>query len=790
MRLNTRPFASKLVTGLVVAALTGSNVAAAESNQATELLEEVVVTAQNRVENVQRVPIAITVVSAEKIAEAGFSSMNDMAKIAPAVQITNDNSAVRVTVRGVGTNSSDEAQDTSVVVNIDGEYINRPQVLAVSLFDLERVEVLRGPQGTLYGRNSTGGAINFITRKPGDKLAFNGNASFGNYGATNVDAGVDVPLGEIGGIRLSGIYADHDGYFSHPAAAIGPPNAPLASSPAARSGSEKNSAGRASLSLNPTAALTVNLAFEYGKRDYVNPAVGSADLNSGGRGPTGPGCNAAGFVRVAPNYGNTYCIPQNTNFLAAIDRKSPFAQPVFGVGGYSQDSTAARARLAYEFSPAVTLTYVGGYRDSGQTGRQGLPVVYQTITFQADTKTQSHELRLNGDIGRVTYQVGGFYFKEQLDGVNGFAIPVPSFSNPSFLSYFGRAVDSKSKSLFGQIEVPMTDTLKAVAGLRFTDNERSALYRNSAPLFGQGLARKDFNAIGASRLILGNEERKTTWLIGLNYTPDDRTLIYGKVSTGFKGGGFDSVGDYKPESNTAVEAGLKKNFGTNGQHYFNVGAFAYDYKDLQSSVLLDIAVGGQTFNAGKAKIQGLEVETGLKLTSNDSLTASVNYVKAEYDEFLGQFNVYCVTAGCPASGGPANGIGDLDPTVAGIQQPNFAGNSLPNSPKIVIALGYDHTFSLGNAGTLKASLDSRYKSSYFTDFFNYHDSQQKAYTQSDLSLEYKPQSGHFGVQAFVRNLEDERPLTNAGFVSAGPDDIFNFQFGQPRIYGVRLSVNY
>jgi iron complex outermembrane recepter protein len=113
---------------------------------ATETLDEVIVTAQNRVENVQKVPIAISVVSAEKIAETGFSSMNDMAKIAPAVLITNDNSAVRVTIRGVGTNSSDEAQDTSVVVNVDGEYINRPNVLGLSLFDLERRDQLHHPQ--------------------------------------------------------------------------------------------------------------------------------------------------------------------------------------------------------------------------------------------------------------------------------------------------------------------------------------------------------------------------------------------------------------------------------------------------------------------------------------------------------------------------------------------------------------------------------------------------------------------------------------------------------------------
>ncbi len=785
MHVHTRRFAFTLVGTAVAAVLQAASASAAEAPAGTVVLEEIVVTAQNRVENVQKVPIVIDVVGAEEIAEAGFTSMNDMGKIAPAVQITNDNSAVRVTVRGVGTNSNDEAQDTSVVVNVDGEYINRPQVLSVSLFDLERVEVLRGPQGTLYGRNSTGGAINFITRKPGDEFAINANASGGNYNAVSLDAGVDIPFGEIGALRLSGLYSDHDGYYEHPARTTGP-----VSVPASESGSEETTAGRASLRLEPGDALSINLALEYAERDWVNPAVGSVDLNSPGNGPTGTTCNREGFVEVAPNYANTYCIPQATNFQDTLDPTKPFAQPVYGVGGYTQDSTAVRARASYEFSPALTLTYVGGYRTTGQTGRQGLPVIYQTITFQGDTDTNSHELRLSGDIGRVRYQVGGFYFNEKLDSINGFAIPVPALTNPSFLSYFGRFVDSDSTSAFGQVDVPLGDKFTVQAGVRYTSNKRSAVYRNSPPLFGQGLGQKDFDAIGASKQNLGSDESKTTGLLGLNYNPDDRTLIYGKVSTGFKGGGFDSVGSYKPESNTAYEAGLKKNFGANGQHYFNVGAFYYDYKDLQSSVLLDVSVGGQTFNAGKATIQGFEAEFGFNPTNNDTLTASFNYVKAEYDEFLGQYAVYCLPAACPAAGGPANGIGDLDPLAPGIQQPNFAGNTLPYSPDTVVAVSYDHTFNLGGAGSLTAGIFSRYKSSFFTDFFNYNDSEQESLIQTDLSLTWASQSGNLSVQAFARNLEDNRPLTSAGFTSAGPDDIYNFQYGQPLTYGLRLGVKY
>ena len=160
-------------------------------------------------------PIAIDVVSGEELKKAGFATMNDIDKIAPAVQVNQDQGTVKITVRGVGTNSNDEAQDTSVVVNVDGEYMNRPNALGAALFDMERLEVLRGPQGTLYGRNSTGGAINFITRKPGNDFAVNASASYGNYNASRRKPALTCRSATSRRAR-GGFYDDRDGYVEHP----------------------------------------------------------------------------------------------------------------------------------------------------------------------------------------------------------------------------------------------------------------------------------------------------------------------------------------------------------------------------------------------------------------------------------------------------------------------------------------------------------------------------------------------------------------------------------------------
>ena len=743
-------------------------------------LDEVIVTAQNRAQDVNDVPIVIDVVDAEALRDAGFSSMNDIDQIAPVVQLNQDQGTVKITLRGVGSQDNAETNDTSVVVNIDGEYINRPNVMSVSMFDMQRVEVLRGPQGTLYGRNSTGGAINFITRKPGDEYAANASASYGNYNALRIDAGADLPLGENASLRVAGFHDKHDGYTSHPAF---PGFGPFPAYAAGKSDDNKSSGGRLSLGLKGTGALSANFAVEYAKRDFTPGVFAAVDFNATGNGP-GATCGSNGFERVAPLYtANVLCIPSNTNFLANVER-GDFAAPNYGLGWVDQKTWAARAHVDYQLNDSATLSYIAGYRNYDETNFKPLPVVYRNFTHLDEADTQSHELRLNGTMGNgVIYQVGAFYFKEVLDRAGGFFLPIGPLG--SYLSYFRRDLESDSKSIFGQIEVPMNETLTAVAGLRYTDNKRDAVYNNDGlgTLFNSGPVRPTPAQLTAPDLLFGSDETKVTWLAGLNYKPNNDTLVYGKVSTGFKGGGFDAVGQYAPETNTAFETGWKQSFGDQSQHQFNLGAFYYDYKDLQVSVLLDTTVGGQTFNAGKATIWGIEAEGHFQVTDNDRFSYSFNYLDATYDDLKALFNAFCV--GCSLTS-----IGDLDPNTAGVQQPNFKGNRAAFSPKLVVQVGYDHTFDLGGAGSLVASASSKYKSSYYTDFFNYNDSRQKGFTQTDLSLDYKPTTGNWSTQAYVRNLENKRPLTYGSYIAAGPDDIYNWSFGAPRTFGLRVNVDF
>ncbi|MDO7833731.1 TonB-dependent receptor [Sphingobium sp. HBC34] len=741
----------------------------ATASDASSDSADIIVTAQNRQQSVQDVPIAISVLSRDQLVSAGVTDVASIEKVSPSLQMTKDTTATRVTVRGVGTLSNGETQDQSIAVNIDGEYINRPTVLNAAVFDLERVEVLRGPQGTLYGRNSTGGAVNFITRKPGKEFAVNGSATYGNYNQVIAEGGVDLPLGSIGAIRLSGIYSDHKGYNKHNNSYLTLPQ--FTARQGRRSGDDHTWGGRATLRLTPADGLTIDATYEHVEQKIIPSSQAYANLNLPANGP-GANCQLNGFVEVGPTTPGVQCIPQNTNFLRRIDRHT-YDAPISGIGIFNLQSDAIRGRLAYDFGPA-TLTYTGGYRNTHNEGALGLGPAYFNRNWGTDIKTHSHELRLNGEASGIQWQTGVFYFQEELGTNTGLYNP---FVGPkgSYINYFRRPTTSKSWSAFGQVEVPLAETLTAVGGLRYTKDKRKATYNNYGFQFNSGLI--EITTPAARPLKLRYSGDQFNYLVGLNYKPDSDTLIYGKVSSGYKAGGFDAVGTFAPEKNTAYEGGMKLNFGPGSRNQFNVAGFYYDYKDLQNDVLLDAALGAQTFNSGKATIYGVEVEAVINLSDNDRFNATFNYLHAKYGEFLASYAIF----------NPAN---PNQTSLLAVDNPDLAGNRLAQTPKFVIGAGYQHVFQLGSAGTLTANAFTRFKSDYFLTFFNYRDSRQEAFTQSDLSLEYRPESGRFGVQAYVRNLEDTRPLTYAGYTAAGPDDIFNFQFGAPRTYGVRVSFDF
>jgi iron complex outermembrane recepter protein len=755
-----------MLLGLIGTVLPLASYAQVEGGRA---IEEVVVTAQYREQSVQDVPIAMNAFSTEELEKASVTSLQDISRLAPDFTAINDLGFVRLSIRGVQSNSNDEGGDQALVFNIDGDYINRGNFINAAMFDLERVEVLRGPQGTLYGRNATGGAVNAIARKPSlEGLEGYVSADFGDYSSQIYNGAINFTLGSKFAIRVAAMSAGHDGYSSHPGFKA--------------TNDQDTQAYRLGLLFAPTEALSIYLAAEYAEEHLV-PSYAAANANFPpyqADGPSPGTCSAPGWFTVATYDFGFGCAPYGTDYLSTIDRDR-YAISSPWLGFRDQDTTAYRGSINYE-GDSLTVMYRFAFRNSHWDGANPLPnlMFYRS----EDTDNTAHELRFSGGKdGGLFWQAGLFYYKEDIDGYGGLHFPFGQQADPMgfgiYLNTFYRPnFESESKAAFGQIELPFADTFTAVLGARYTEDDKSGTFYNFAgpPGFGFG-GLENLRPIEEANVVFPakSNHNETTWTVGVNYQPSSDALHYAKISKGYKAGGFDSVGTYDPETVIAYEVGSKNQFENS---LFNASAFYYDYTDLQASVLLDTTKGGQIFNAGSAEIWGLEAAYELYFTDNDKLKLTANYLSADYKEFSPlEEAVQCVP-----TGGPCDGVNTV-PSDA-------SGNKLPNSPEWIFTIGYDHIWNVG-AGTLTGSIFSRYKDDYYNTVFNYNDGNQSSYTQTDVSLEYAAGNGNWSVLAYARNLEDERPVNYFNFISAGPsNDDYNWGFGAPRTYGVKLQYNF
>jgi iron complex outermembrane receptor protein len=689
------------------------------------VLEEVVVTAEKRETSLQNTPIAITVVSGAQLAQAGVTDLQQLSKVAPDLDYVRNTIFTQFSIRGVASQDIGELGDSAVTVGIDGEYLNRPVALNGSLFDIDRIEVLRGPQGTLYGRNATAGAINIVTSKPGHEFGANLSVDAGNFSALNTRGMVNIPLGDKYALRGAFMTAKHDGYTNN--------------APAGRGDDQDVKAGRLSLGFDPTEALTGYVSLEYVDVDQAAPSQWGVPVTSPvGQSPT------------------------------AFNPDFPDDFPLGDIGFFQSKQKAARGQITYHFGPA-DLTYVGGYRDNDTHARQPLngfvPAVFSFDNDHLDYRTQSHELRLSGNPQNpLVWQAGLFYSDETSDVQRGLFLPI---AGGSYINFFLLDVESKSRAVFGQATYKISDTLSVTGGLRSTHDQKS---RVGASFGGPNLAGfrypshpTDVSA-GAPDNGAGDWD-KTTWLADVDWRFATDKMLYAKVSTGYKAGGFDNVGRYDPETLTAYEIGSKNRF-LDQRLQLNAAAFYYDYKDQQTSVFISTTVGNAVQNAGSSKVKGLELDLEALVTENDRARFVVNYLDTRYDQLLTTRNV----------------VGADSVPV------DLAGNEAPQAPKWTLVAGYDHTWHL-LGGQLTASLDSRYKSDYFLTAFNWEADRQKAHTITNFQLGYTSPDSRWDVAAYVQNIENERTLTYSAF-NGSTINIYNFIFGPPRTYGGRFTYRW
>ncbi|SLK12814.1 TonB-dependent receptor [Novosphingobium mathurense] len=723
---------------LPIAALATTSAFAQNSTQEaidSRAIGEIIVTAEKRQGTAQTTPIAIDVVTGDKLLENGVTDMKSLESIAPGIQFGQNFTGSIITVRGVSGRDTTEIGDPAVAVNVDGVFLQRPTGMNASLFDLERIEVLRGPQGTLYGRNATGGVINIISKKPVlGELSGYASVSYGNYSALDAEGAINIPLSDNLALRASFISKRHKGYWDNSPSPTGDPavDIPSVGGPSARAnyrGDELDTeGGRLQLLFEPSEALKFHLTASY--------------VHEGGAGPAQIGLPTN---NVAP--------PQH------FSEVKHFALSTQGDLDLTRKNLVAETE--YDFGPA-TLTYIFGLvkLDVDHLADQdGTDYIYYNFRRGEYSTDLSHELRIasNGN-GPFSWQVGGFLYDQDLRtsslnyvDPNGDAIVLRNFLYD---------VDVKSRAVFGQISYEIASALKLSAGVRYS---RDTKHRGGGFWGGPGLVnppsvQPDLVFIDAANSTNRSKDSAVTYHFGADYQWSPNNLLYAKVDKGYKSGGFTTINAYGPEYVVSYEVGSKNKFFGNTLQ-LNVSAFLYDYTDQQVSQTTP--QGAQVLNAGTSRIKGVELQGDWRVTSADKLDFSVNWLDAKFKNFQVR---------------------------AGNTNVDLSGNRLIQSPKWVISGGYEHTFDVGSGGQLVPRVQFIHRSSAYLTFFNRPNDRQRAYTMFDASLTYRSPDDSWSLQAYGRNLTNKIVITQANigsFLGAN-----TYQLMAPRTYGVRFTANF
>ncbi|WP_296947572.1 TonB-dependent receptor [uncultured Massilia sp.] len=740
-RVRTNP---KLLALAVAGIVAGS----AQAQSTGDGIQEVMVTAQRMTTPESKTPVALSVLQGEQLERAGLDTPGALGQRLPNTFIENAFDGLRVTIRGISSADNTDKGDPSAAFMVDGIYLARPQSQNVTFYDVERVEVLRGPQGTLYGRNTTAGVINVISKAPERRFDAGFDVTAGDHGARQAGAMVNVPVNDVLALRAAATWNEHDPYLR---------NGPGVTRRLGLDRDDRAARLAAKLALGRDADLLVR--YETSRDDTNNDS-------------TVPDANFYdGIASGKPVWKDAATRDVLTYRFIAPN--------VAQQQGYSHKKTdALSSELNWNLGPA-TLSWLGAHRDYEHQYRYNFyyrvaPAIAigANQDFDAHYVQDSHELRIaTRGAGPLQAQAGVYWFREKTSARYDFSGLEAVGLTPHYV-FVNDPTVSRSKAVFGQATYALLPRLRATAGARYTEDDktrRGYIGYQQTPVFDPATDPRELNASAIST-------SKTTWRLGLDYDLAPATLLYGAVATGYKSGGFNdgcvagAVVDgiacpdasavpaatlvYQPETVRAYEGGLKTRF-WNNRASLNLAAFHYDYRNLQLSA--ETVVNGKprfdTSNAGQASVRGLEAEGQVLLSAADRLTYAAGLLDAHYTRYA------------------PDGVH------------SWAGVKLDRTPTRTLTLGYEHRFRL-SGGSLVAGAATRASSGYLLSV----PTQQlmfrvPGHTESDLRLGWEPDGARWSVVARVRNLEDDvRPVSINASGLAAPS--------APRTADVRFDYRY
>lgn len=691
---------------------------------------DIIVTAQKRSQKLQDVAGSISAVSSEQLELTGSRAISEITSQTPGLVWGEKDGLAFATVRGVGLSIENGVASPNVAVHVDGVFLARPTMATLNGEDLERVEVLRGPQGTLYGRNATGGAINMISKAPTSTWSGGAKFGYGNYDTVTASAFVSGPLAEATSFRVSGSYKNRgDGFYQN-----------------VFTGNDENKLreytfrGAIQSQLNETTVADLSVLYQHTDFQAQQQTMH----------PFGP-------VALA-------VIPA---LATAVTTSKPYTVASDYPGDSTRSTLLIRGGLTFDISDDVQLKSITAYidhkvRQFGDGDQTSASINYWHDYIQpSESFTQEFNVGGRGFDGKLDWLVGAYYFHEKY--LNDFPLELPqgfpglySAGPVSFRATLHEKTDSYAG--FTDVTYSLMPRLRVYAGARYAHEVK----KMSSQL--------DINAIGVASLVSCPSVSNPTYdtfspRVGLQVDVADKVMAYAQFQKGFKSGGLNSAScsdPFDPEKLKAYEAGFKSTLFDNAL-VFNASAFYYDYRDLQ---IFKFSAFGGTIENADARIYGAEFEARFRPSRIFELDVASTLLNAKYKDFLTL---------------------DLANPAAGVQ--NFRGNRLDRSPKYVVTVSpqLNLPVSFATFDTVAVRGDVRFSGKFFFGPSNAPDLTQKAYTTVDVSASLGGDTG-MSIRAFAKNLTNKAAISTIGFtpVTFG----YTGTYAPPRTYGVEVGFKF
>lgn len=690
-------------------------------------IDDIVVTANRRSENLQSTPLTITALGGEQLIDLGVTSSLELQKVTPGLFYGNNGGFAQPYIRGVGTAITVPGAESSVATFIDDVYQSQPFFTIQSLNAIDRVEVLKGPQGVLYGRNATGGAIRIQTRNPSDRFETDNELTYGNYDQLRFNGYVSGPLADGLAANLAVVLTDRDGFGR------------ILNGNGGRVSSEQYASIRAKLSWDATENLNILLTgYYFDERDRNNTATTYSDR--------------FGSIPTAVGLGG-----QVTYYSQDIYSAYPIGNKIESLGGNARISWDAGDITLTSITALSKLTYVQG----GDFLSASIPIFnFQARDGGGDSFYQT--LEAVGTAGRFDWVLGGSYTNDE-----GRFDTLDVFIGPNLATQTFAQVSTEAFAVYARGSYDLTDRLNVTAGLRYTDEKKSQ-DRIQA-----------FNAAGVTTSLTPKSSRswsKVTWQGLLKYQLDE-VMLYAKAETGFKSGTVNTLvpgGYIDPETITSYEAGIKSDL-LDRRLRVNLSGFYYKYKNLQQQYN-NVATGASLLeSAERARVYGGELQVEAAPTDRLRLSASANLMKGTFTDFLsgGQFVPRALTNPVPPGGtpGPAN-AGNIVTTL------DVSGNRMMRAPDFTGTVSASYSVPFENGSSLDANASYYYSSKVYFDASNRL--VQPSYGLLDARLTYQLPGERISLSLWGRNLTNETYIAGSA-LSANGDQI---RLGAPRQYGV------